>query len=126
MLPKGCYLYARVQSACPAENEDSATAIHIARWDLERLIKTELRERLKDRVWNENEMCHKLPRLRPCLLFAVSQFCHRRECPQRHTPGPEAGTAYISLIRIYVLQIMIFHTLYATEIEYYDLVQQQR
>ena len=125
LLPKGCYLCARAQSNGAVE-VDGAKGVHIARWDLERLIKIELRDRLKDRVWNENEMCHTLPRLRPCLLFSVSGSCPRRECPQRHTAGSEAGTTYNSLVRIYVLQIMIFHTLYAAEIEYHDLVPQQR
>ena len=123
---KECYLYARIQSNGPVRVQEGAKGIHIPRWDLERLIKSELRERLKDRVWNENEMCHKLPGLRPCLLFAASGFCPRYECPQHHSTKPEAGSAYNSLVRIYVLQIMIFHTLYAAEIEYYDLVPQQR
>ncbi|KAM5542265.1 hypothetical protein V8D89_004138, partial [Ganoderma adspersum] len=126
LVPKECYLYARIQCNGPVEVEDGAKGIHVPRWDLERLIKAELRERLKDRVWNENEMCHRLPRLRPCLLFAVSGFCPRRECPQRHSPESEACSAYNSLVRVYVLQIMIFHTLYAAEIKYHDLVQQQR
>ena len=126
LVPKECYLYARIQDDRLVEVEDSTKGICISRWDLERLIKMGLRERLKDRVWNENEMCHKLRCLRPCLRFAASGFCPRRECHQRHTPKSEAGTTYNSLVRIYVLQIMIYHTLYAAEIEYYTLVQQQR
>ena len=131
VLPKGCYLYGRVHPGTPAEVEGVADKrIHhdIRRWDLERLIKEELRERLKKKVWDQNEISHNLLRLRPCLLFAASGFCPRRECPQLHiheSPA-DAGTIYSHLVHVHVLQIMIFHTLYATDITYYELVRQQR
>ncbi|KAM5542268.1 hypothetical protein V8D89_004141 [Ganoderma adspersum] len=109
LLPKGCYLYYHVQRDGLVKVKDDAEGIHVTRWDLERLIKTELRERLKERVWNENQMCHRLTLSRPCLVFA----------------DMEAGATYNSLVRLLVLQIMIFHTLYATEIPHRELQHEQ-
>ncbi|TBU53452.1 hypothetical protein BD310DRAFT_938092 [Dichomitus squalens] len=128
-LPKGSYLFSRaLDGGATILEETTAQGIYILRWNLERLAKTALRERLKDRVLNQNEICHKLLCLRPCLLYATNQFCPRRGCPQLHIdPSPkEARATYNNLIRIHVLHIMIFHTLYATDIPYLILDKQRK
>lgn len=128
LLPKTSYLFLRAKTTVVADIQEGTVEIHIPRWELERLVKAELREVLKYKVWSQNEMCHTMPRLRPCLLFAVTKSCPRRECSQIHVKEPfdEAGVTYNTLVRIHILQIMIFHTLYAAEIEYEELVHQQR
>ena len=129
LLPKGSYLRSCAHSeATVVVKETTSQGVHISRWDLERLAKTALRDRLKERVLNLNELCHNLHHLRPCLLFATNNYCPRRECPQLHveTSPKEANTAYNNFIRIHVLHIMIFHTLYATDIPYHVLIRQQR
>ncbi|TBU39284.1 hypothetical protein BD309DRAFT_970099 [Dichomitus squalens] len=127
-LPKVSYLYIPAQKILRVEEDTPNFEIHISRWELERLIRAALREVLRDKVWSQNEMCHTMPGLRTCLLFASTQSCPRRQCSQLHImeAPQEAGTTYNHLVRIHILHIMIFHTLYATEIDYEDLVHQQR
>ena len=128
LLPQGSYLHSFALSEGVAVVSDTTTqAVHIQRWDLERLVKTALRDRLKERVWNLNELCHNLHHLRPCLLSATSNHCPRPGCSQLHvaTSPHESTITYNNLVRIHVLHIMIFHTLYATDIPYHILIEKQ-
>ncbi|EJF58550.1 P-loop containing nucleoside triphosphate hydrolase protein, partial [Dichomitus squalens LYAD-421 SS1] len=83
-LPKVSYLYIPAQKILRVEEDTPNFEIHISRWELERLIRAALREVLRDKVWSQNEMCHTMPGLRTCLLFASTQSCPRRQCSQLH------------------------------------------
>ncbi|KAI0757657.1 hypothetical protein C8Q80DRAFT_1092486 [Daedaleopsis nitida] len=108
--------------------QTTANGVLVPRWELEPLVKTTLRDRLKGHVEYQNEMCHTalhIPgRLQPCLLFAANQACPKYECRQIHVQ--DGVITYNTLIRIHVIQIMIYHTLYACDIPYKELFYQQR
>ena len=102
-------------------------AYDIPRWDLEKTIKVVLKSRLSKKVNAQNDMCHGLRVLQPCLLSAVYNRCPRQWCDQYHMDVMGDVTAtYNTFVRIHMLQIMIFHTLYATETSFEELEFQQR
>ena len=97
------------------------------RWELEKLIKGILQNRLLKKVSEENEICHTLHNIQPCLLSAVYNRCPKRWCPDYHVDVMgDVSVTYNTLIRINMLQIMIYHTLYATELPFEKLEGQQR
>ncbi|KAH9855771.1 hypothetical protein C2E23DRAFT_811853 [Lenzites betulinus] len=99
----------------------------ILRRDLEQRIKRILREHLLKRVLHHNEACHRLLTIRPCFLFAASRSCFRQQCPQYHVdPQEDSSATYNLLVRIHLLQILIYHTLYAAEVPSRELFFQQR
>ncbi|KAI0668726.1 hypothetical protein C8Q78DRAFT_979481 [Trametes maxima] len=107
--------------------QEDERGILISRWDLEKVVKTVLRDRLSTRVMAQNEMCHQLRSVRPCLLFATSGRCPRYDCPQYHIEdGSDRSMVYNTFVRIHILQIMIYHTLYVTGIPSRELFFQQR
>ena len=111
----------------PPSMQPTTNGLLVLRWELEPLVKTTLRERLQIRVWDQNEKCHTLRCLQPCVLYAVKGSCPRDpRCPQLHVDPDEVDSAYNALVRIHTTQIMIFHTLYATDMSSRDLFLQQR
>ncbi|KAI0369977.1 hypothetical protein BV20DRAFT_330785 [Pilatotrama ljubarskyi] len=114
----------RPDSGARGEGQD----IPILRQELEHLVKTVLREHLLEKVCKENEVCHtQLRSIRPCLLHATSGRCPLRDCPQYHAaPGSDGTATYNILVQIHILQIMIYHTLYAADIPSRTLFEQQR
>ncbi|KAI0638791.1 hypothetical protein C8Q77DRAFT_1044775, partial [Trametes polyzona] len=102
--------------------------ILVLRPQLARHMKEILRQRLCQRVTDQNEVCHNLRHIRPCFLFAISGRCPREDgCPQYHAVAGRHNSAdYNILVRIVILQIMIYHTLYATDIPSRQLFEQQR
>ncbi|KAI0641195.1 hypothetical protein C8Q79DRAFT_920041 [Trametes meyenii] len=126
LRPTSIIVSQRRQQDTGAAKKDER-GILISRWDLEKAVKTVLRGRLSTRVMAQNEMCHHLRSIRPCLLFATSGRCPRYDCQQYHIEdGSDRSTVYNTFVRIHILQIMIYHTLYATGIPSRELFFQQR
>lgn len=98
----------------------------ILRWELEPLVKKTLRDRLSGHVWEQKEACHALRFLQPCLLYTANRFCPKRQCHQLHVDSEDVVSTYNALVRIHTLQIMIYHTMYATDIPSRELFLQQR
>ncbi|RPD59343.1 hypothetical protein L226DRAFT_495257 [Lentinus tigrinus ALCF2SS1-7] len=99
----------------------------VPRWELEPLVKETLRERLKGHVHEQKEAAHDLgPRLEPCVIFAFRRDCPKRDCRQIHVTEQNVNSTYNTLVRIRVIQIMIYHTLYASDIPFDELHKQQR
>lgn len=106
--------------------QSTADGLLILRWELEPLVQKTLRERLEGHVWEQNEICHTLRCLQPCLLYAVHKSCPKKECHQYHVEDEHVVLTYNMLVRIHLIQIMIFHTLYATNLPSTTLFLQQR
>ncbi|TFK88273.1 hypothetical protein K466DRAFT_598787 [Polyporus arcularius HHB13444] len=88
----------------------------VPRWELEHLIKHVLKVRLIRRVSEENNACTNLRPLHPCLPFAVFNQCNRVECPRNHADYQHYdAAAYNIFVRVHILQILIYQTLYAVE-----------
>ncbi|KAI0656836.1 hypothetical protein C8Q70DRAFT_1046658 [Cubamyces menziesii] len=100
--------------------------ISVPQWELEKTVKKFLRKRLGDVVTEENELCHNLRSIQPCLPFIAIGHCPRYNCANHHPVAGEILDAYNALVRIHVLQIMIYHQLYASNIDSGELFKQQR
>lgn len=122
--------YGHLFSLCSAKNvpdikRTEGERLLVPRWILEDAIKTTLVERLHERVINQNQRCRDLRSLQPCLLYAVHQYCPECECPQLHVTD-DLSAVYNTLVRIHIILILIFHTMYVTEIPYHILIPEQR
>ncbi|KAH9912842.1 uncharacterized protein BXZ73DRAFT_55806 [Epithele typhae] len=101
----------------------------VSRWSLEEVVKKDLRTLLQRRVQAQKEVAYSLHYLKPCMQSAaLNTKCTRRDCPNFHVhPNPsDAITTYNRVVHIHVLEIMIYHTLYATDIRYAERTRQQR
>ncbi|RDX51441.1 hypothetical protein OH76DRAFT_1481370 [Lentinus brumalis] len=121
------HLYTRCNATTTPGMQQTGRHLLIPRWELERLVKETLRERLKGHVHEQKEAAHDLGRrLEPCIIFASRRDCPKRDCKQLHVSEGDAISTYNALVRIRVIQIMIYHTLYATDIPFEVLHDQQR
>ncbi|KAI0820632.1 hypothetical protein BC628DRAFT_1543902 [Trametes gibbosa] len=127
ILHEGSCLRTEIKYVRTDQARNGWKGLVILRRDLEHRIKSTLRERLLGRVMRQNEVCHNLLSIRTCFLFAASRRCHCYQCPQYHAdPREDGATTYNLLVRIHLLQILIYHTLYAAKIPSRDLFMQQR
>ncbi|KAH9924689.1 uncharacterized protein BXZ73DRAFT_50396 [Epithele typhae] len=117
-------------SSCREFVQSAEDHIVVTPWVLEDLIKDKLRTILKRRVLSQKEMAHALQSLKPCVQSMASDFsCARRSTCRNIHINIEAAAAiatYNRIVHIYILQIMIFHTLYATDISFATRTRQQR
>lgn len=129
LLHEGSLLLSSIEAQRMERDANGWRGVVILRRDLQRLVKDALRIRLKQRVLEQNENFNNLRSIRPCFLFATScGHCPRGDlCENYHAPAKSNGAMnYNVFVRIYVLQIMIYHTLYATDIRSGELFKQQR
>lgn len=96
---------------------DQGALVH--RWELEKPVTDNLKERLRSKVNGLNELCSRLRALQPCLAFAAYSRCVRSEsseCPQEHLNMDNYDThAYNLRVRIVLQQILIYQTIYSIE-----------
>ncbi|KAI1785420.1 hypothetical protein LXA43DRAFT_132940 [Ganoderma leucocontextum] len=98
----------------------------VPRWELERLFKHVLKWRLLRRVNEENDMLCSLRPLQPCLPYTVFRQCNRVDCPRSHVDAHHYNAAdYNSRVRVHIIQILIYQTLYAVE-NLYEHARHQR
>ena len=126
-LSSTSYLVSQCRNDLLSSASDSSDTWSIPRWELETVIKDVLRKRLSEKVGEENEMCHHLQGLRPCLLSTIYHRCPKQRCSDYHVDVMgDVTKTYNTFVRIHMLQIMIFHTLYATDLPFEQLESQQR
>ncbi len=98
----------------------------VPRWEVDNLLKSRLRERLLQKVNEENEAIRKLQFLRPCLGYAVHLRCHREGCPRYHGDAEYySPLGYNMRVRIQLLQLSIYHTVEFIE-DFPNRIRQKR
>lgn len=126
LLPNGSLLASQRNDRLTPSARDTDQGLLVSRWELERLLKYVLKARLLQRVNEENEMMHTLRPLHPCLSYTVFRHCNRVDCPWSHVDPQHYNTAdYNTRVRVHILQILVYQTLYAVETPY-KLARQQR
>ncbi|KAM5542264.1 hypothetical protein V8D89_004137 [Ganoderma adspersum] len=126
LLPNGSFLASHRNEPLTPSARETDRGLLIPRWELEKLLKYVLKERLLKRVKEENEMLHALRPLHPCLSYAIFRQCNRIDCPWAHVDVQHYNTAdYNTRVRIHILQILIYQTLYAVE-NPHEYARQQR
>jgi hypothetical protein len=91
--------------------------VFIVGWELTQIFHQAVREHLRRRVSEENELCRfKTPAFSTCLTFVVLGFCHRVACPQEH-PSSASLTPdwHKARIRVHLHQVLIYQTLHSVE-----------
>ncbi|KAK0444957.1 uncharacterized protein EV420DRAFT_1721599 [Desarmillaria tabescens] len=80
--------------------------------ELRSIFQRVLRGRLKQRTDAENSECARSKAFLPCLVFAVSGFCRRPDCPEAHVSPSEIDAGYYNMrIRLHLQQILILQSL---------------
>lgn len=88
----------------------------VPRQEVDNFLKSRLRERLLQKVNEENEAIRKLHFLRPCLGYAVHLQCHRERCPCYHGDLEYySPLGYNMRVRIQLLQLLIYRTVESIE-----------
>ncbi|PCH33049.1 hypothetical protein WOLCODRAFT_159800 [Wolfiporia cocos MD-104 SS10] len=116
LLYKGTILYVRsVKHRVPNERTDEGAVV--LEGELEKLLKHELRDRLRHRVQRENETCKNIQALDICLAKAVTGHCAQGDsCTQDHIDADSyQSDAYNIRIRVILQQMLIYNTVYAIE-----------
>ncbi|KAG7450801.1 uncharacterized protein BT62DRAFT_928080 [Guyanagaster necrorhizus] len=80
--------------------------------ELRGIFQRVLRGRLKQRTDAENSECGRCKAFFPCLMFAVSGFCRRPDCPEAHVSPSVIDADYYNMrIRLHLQQILILQSL---------------
>ncbi|KAI0327262.1 hypothetical protein GY45DRAFT_1428013 [Cubamyces sp. BRFM 1775] len=88
----------------------------ILRWELEVIINNVFKNRLLQRIHQENEVVRNLRTLHPCLPYVAYGRCNRNDCPQSHDNLERYDAApYNARVRVVLLQVLIYRTVYAVE-----------
>ncbi|KAK0443136.1 uncharacterized protein EV420DRAFT_1649415 [Desarmillaria tabescens] len=91
---------------------DSDFNLRLSVLELRVLFREVLRRHLKERIATENDECAKSKAFRPCLIFGVSGFCKRPECPEAHVSPSVINPGYYNMrIRLHLQQILILQSL---------------
>jgi hypothetical protein len=127
MLPTGTFLHKKIVESRAVITQARENGVLINEWDLARQFKGCLFEHLRDRVMTENEICRRTRVFTPCLNFAINDVCNRRECPRDHILYTSFNHTWYNLqAKIHLQQILIFHTLHAISMNFWDRVKQHR
>ncbi len=125
-LHDGSFIGAQCTSRLTPSARPTEQGTLVPRYELERLIKHLLKARLLSRVNGENSLCRGLRPLQPCLTYVVFNQCNRVECPRNHGDYRQYDVAaYNARVRVHILQIVIYQTLYNVE-NPEELARQQR
>ncbi|KAF8151989.1 hypothetical protein K438DRAFT_1988110 [Mycena galopus ATCC 62051] len=114
LVSKHTFLYSALGEGHPAfrraNMEENMESIILDGSELRDVYHQTLKERLRLRVLQENEMCKKTRAFSPCLTFSVFEGqCNRVDCPLEHLPPP-TREEYNLRVRIHLQQILIFQT----------------
>ncbi|KAI0696497.1 hypothetical protein C8T65DRAFT_583394 [Cerioporus squamosus] len=109
--PKDSHLLSHVSERLLRSFQTTERGYIIPRWELDRIIRNVLRERLLQKVNEENIICRRLHSLRPCLAYAAYLPCPRDGCPRHHGELDYYGAAAYNIrVRIHLLQMLIYRT----------------
>lgn len=116
LIAKGSLLAAERNSRLTPSVQEKDEGFLVPRWELEQLIKHVLKTRLLTRVNAENTLFYNLRSLQPCLSYTVFHQCNVVDCSRSHIDlhGFDA-VEYNARVRVHLLQILIYQTLYAVE-----------
>ncbi|KAI1785582.1 hypothetical protein LXA43DRAFT_1185708 [Ganoderma leucocontextum] len=119
LLPNVSLLASHRNDRLTPSARETDQGLLVPRWELERLFKYVLKGRLLKRVNEENDMLYGLRPLQPCLSYTVFRQCNRVDCPRSHIDAQHYNTAdYNTRVRVHILQILIYQTLYVVETPY--------
>ncbi|KAI0716097.1 hypothetical protein C8T65DRAFT_606293 [Cerioporus squamosus] len=125
-LHDGSFIASQCNSRLTPSARPTEQGTLVPRYELESLVKHVLKTRLLRRVNDENSLCRGLRPLQPCLTYVVFNQCNRVECPRNHGDYRQYDTAaYNARVRVHILQILIYQTLYNVE-NSEELARQQR
>ncbi|KAK0183607.1 hypothetical protein F5146DRAFT_229634 [Armillaria mellea] len=80
--------------------------------ELRGLFHCVLVDHIRERIDAENDECARSKAFRPCLVFAVSGFCTRTNCPEAHVSPSAIDAGYYNMrIRLHLQQILILQLL---------------
>ncbi|KAK0478174.1 hypothetical protein IW261DRAFT_1482258 [Armillaria novae-zelandiae] len=80
--------------------------------ELRGIFQRVLRDRLKQRTDDENNECTRSEAFLPCLVFVVSGYCRRSNCPEAHVPSSAINAGYYNMrVRLHLQQILILQSL---------------
>ncbi|KAJ7232862.1 hypothetical protein B0H12DRAFT_1144747 [Mycena haematopus] len=112
LIPAGSFLYSTLRKLDhPAFLRSTGEEnIVLDGSELSEVYHETLKERLRLRVLQENEMCKKTRAFSPCLTYSVFDgHCNRVDCPHEHLPAP-TREEYNLRVRIHLQQILVFQT----------------
>jgi hypothetical protein len=113
LIPDGTFLHSALRRLNhPAFQRSIEENIVLTGSKLGDLYHRTLKERLRIRVLQENEMCTRTRAFSPCLVYSVFDgICNRVDCPHEHVPAAAISRQqYNSRVRIHLQQILILHT----------------
>ncbi|KAG7450840.1 uncharacterized protein BT62DRAFT_1001654 [Guyanagaster necrorhizus] len=113
LVPQNTWLHSVLLELRPRNLiRDSDSNLRLSVLELRGIFQDALRSRLRERTAAENDECARSKAFRPCLVFAVSVFCRRPECPEAHVSPSEIGPGYYNMrIRLHLQQILILQSL---------------
>jgi hypothetical protein len=114
-VPPGTFLH-HYLTAHGISPETANDGVSIFGWELMQVFHQAVREHLRRRVSEENELCRKSPAFSACLTFVVLGFCHRVPCPQEHSPSTSlTADWHKARIQAHLHQILIYQTLHSID-----------
>ncbi|KAG2023736.1 hypothetical protein CC2G_001355 [Coprinopsis cinerea AmutBmut pab1-1] len=119
-VPRGTWVYHRLKAIShkeflPQHDEESPI---ISRQTIVEILKFLLWSRLVKRILEENELCQRTKAFSPCLPFIMNEECHLQNCHRQHIDYKDLTQEwYTAQIRMYLQQILIFHTLFCIPFE---------
>ncbi|PBK60035.1 hypothetical protein ARMSODRAFT_898604 [Armillaria solidipes] len=113
LVPPNTWLHSAAFNLRPRDaNQDSDADLRLSVLELRGLFQHVLRSHLKQRTASENDQCARSKAVLPCLVFAVSGFCRRHDCPEAHVSPSVIDAAYYNMrVRLHLQQILILQSL---------------
>ncbi|KAJ6456165.1 hypothetical protein C8R45DRAFT_1187129 [Mycena sanguinolenta] len=112
LIPTGTFLYSALcrLNHVALLRSTVEESIVLDGWELREVYHEALKERLRLRVLQENEVCRRTRAFSPCLTYSVFDgHCNRVDCPHEHLPAP-THEEYNLRVRIHLQQILILQT----------------
>ncbi|KAK0440419.1 uncharacterized protein EV420DRAFT_1650550 [Desarmillaria tabescens] len=113
LVPQNTWLYSEILKLQPRNlPRDSDSNLRLSVLELRGQFRYILRSHLQQRVAAENDECARSKAFAPCLVFAISGFCSRPECPEAHAPPSAMNIDYYNMrVRLHLQQILILQSL---------------
>ncbi|KAK0506408.1 hypothetical protein EDD18DRAFT_1455735 [Armillaria luteobubalina] len=111
LIPQNTWLHtATLELRLRSETNGSDFTLSVP--ELRGIFHRVLRDRLKQRTDAENNECARSEAFLPCLVFAVSGFCRRPDCPEAHVSSSVIDADYYNMrVRLHLQQILILQSL---------------
>ncbi|KAJ3739795.1 hypothetical protein DFH05DRAFT_1546449 [Lentinula detonsa] len=122
LLLAGNYLHKTHPSASPGQD------LQLYMIDFVRHFQIEVSNRLRERVCEQNIICRQCNTFKPCVTYAVFQYCHWHDrCRDAHIPKVSfTPSFYNARVRIHLQQILIVESLHRIHSYNPDFMKMQR